>query len=177
MSTTCPDPFRNFFENFLIDISDEFVPIIIGAKLERFVIPTYDANRPTNSLTSIAYDFRSCIEPQVGSAAVITATELATVIFFIIILTAIFMILVVIIIISLNKQTQKEIIIGLILFFALLYIIVGWLLIHNSFLIISNQITNIEQVTDNCVNKAINATETFFSGRETAIDKALCAYP
>lgn len=81
----------------------------------------------------------------------------------------------VVIIISLNKQTQKEIIIGLITFFFYYNIIIRWSIIHNSSLI-SNEITNIEQITDKCINNLINDTETFIVDQEAAIDKILCAY-
>lgn len=174
---TCEDPIKNFTENFLIDISSGFIPITIGLKLDTCVIPTYEKNKPKNSINSIFNDFRNCVEPTVASAATITATKLTEAIFYIVILTAVFMILVVIILGLLNKKQQRGIIIALILFFALIYIIVGWLLIHNSFLVISNQITDIEQVTDKCVQNAINSTELFFLNQESAINKALCSYP
>lgn len=172
----CDHPFQNFFLNFLKDISSGFIPIEIGAKFLLKVEPAYEKNKPTNSLSSIAEDFRNCIEPKVGEAAIITATQLADAIFYIIILTAIFMILVVVIFSLLDRQKQGVIIIALILFFALIYIVVGWMLIHNSFLIISNQITQVEEFTDKCVTQAIAATELFFAKQENAIDIALCAY-
>jgi hypothetical protein len=167
-----------FLTRFFIDIG-KFSNLFftIGPKIEKNVIPTYDENAPTNTLSSIAEDFRNCIEPKVGEAAIITATQLADAIFYIVILTAIFMILVVVIFSLLDRQKQGGIIIALILFFALIYIVVGWMLIHNSFLIISNQITEVEQFTDKCVTQAIAATELFFVNQENAIDLALCSYP
>ena len=174
---TCDDPLQHFLEFFFIDIG-KFAELVftIKPKLENSVIPTYNENAPTNSLSSIAEDFKKCIEPKVGSAAIITATQLADAIFYIVILTAIFMILVVVIIGLLDRQKQGGVIIALILFFALIYIVVGWILIHNSFLIISNQITEVEQVTDKCVTQAITATELYFVNQENALDLALCSY-
>jgi hypothetical protein len=175
---TTPPCSSSFVKNFLVDIAPiPFIGEAIAALLQRFVLSTYEENKPTNSLNSIADDFFNCIEPKVGSAAVITATQLGDVLFFIVILTAVLMILIVIIFSLLDRNLQSGIIIALVIFFVLLYIIVGWILIHNSFLIISNEITNIEQITDNCVNQAITDTEVFFSEQESAILKALCAYP
>ena len=174
---TCDNPLQHFFLSFLTDISSGFIPNKIGAKFILSVIPTYEKDAPTNSLSSIAEDFRNCIEPKIGDAAVITATQLADAVFYIAILTAVFMILVVVIIGLLDRQKQGGIIIALILFFALIYIVVGWLLIHNAFLIISNQITEVEQVTDKCISQAIADTELYFTNQEKAIDNALCAYP
>ena len=167
----------DFVRRFLTDISDEDKAGNIECKIIFDVVPVYKDNIPTNSLTSIVTDFRNCIEPQIGSNAAVTAEKLGIIIIAFAVLTTIFMILVVIIIISLNRRTQKEIIIGLILFFALLYIITGWLIIHNSFLVISNDITNIEQTTDRCVQNLTTNTESFFVNQETTIDKVLCAYP
>jgi len=174
MSEDCS---TQFFLRFLDDLgAGLFEKARIAIGLEK-VLKSYDDNKPKNSLNSIANDFKTCVEPNIAAAATITATKLADAIFYIVILTAVFMILVVIIFGLLNKKQQPGIIIALVLFFALIYIIVGWLLIHNSFLIISNEITNIEQVTDKCVQNAINDTELFFINQESAINKALCAYP
>lgn len=173
-----PSCFNKFVGNLITDIAPtEFVAFVIAAKLTNFVEPTYLNNKPTNTLNSIANDFFTCIEPKVGAAAVITATQLGDVLFYIVVLTAVLMILIVAIFGLLDRIQQTGIIIALIVFFALLYIIIGWILIHNSFLIISNEITNIEQITDTCVNQAITETEIFFNDQELAIRKALCAYP
>lgn len=165
----------DFIENFFKDVAG-FRYIEVGCKLEKDVLPTYEANKPANSISSITNDFYNCVEPKVGSAATVTAEKLGIIIVAFAILTAVFMILVVIIIISLNRKTQSGIIIAIVLFFALLYIVIGWLIIHSSFLTISNEITNIEQTSDRCVQNAINSTELFFTNQETAIDRALCAY-
>ena len=167
----------DFIRRFLTDISDVDKAGNIECKIIFDVVPVYKENIPTNSLNSIADDFKNCIESKVGSAAIITAEQFGIIIVAFVILTAVFMILVVVILGLLDKKQQKGIIIGLIIFFALIYIIVGWLLIHNSFLTISNEITNIEQITDNCVNQAINDTELFLANQAAAIDKTLCAYP
>jgi len=166
----------DFVTNFIKDIAG-LRYIEVGCKLEKYVLPIYDKNVPTNSLNSITDDFYNCIGPKVGSAAIITAEKLGNIIITFAILTTIFMILIVIILGLLDKKQQKGIIIALILFFVIIYIIIGWLLIHNSFLVISNEITNIEQITDNCFNKFITDIEIYFNNQELAIDKALCAYP
>ena len=43
-------------------------------------------------------------------------------------------------------------------------------MVINSFLIISNEIVNIEAVTDKCVNQAITDTEIYFVKQETVIN-------
>lgn len=169
----------DFLERFFRDIyvGEPNLGELIGLRVLFDVFGYYDDHKPTTSLSSIATDFKNCIEPEIGSAAIITATQLGDAIFYIVILTAVFMILVVVILGLIDKTKQPELIVALILFFALIYIIVGWLLIHNSFLIISNEITNIEAVTDKCVQNAIDETELFFTAQEEAINAALCNYP
>jgi len=167
----------DFISRFFTDISNQNAAANILCKFVFDVSPVFDQERPTTSLNSIADDFYNCIQPNVGSAAIISATKLAESLFYIVILTAVLMILVVVVFGLLDKKQNSVLIISLISFFVIIYIIVGWLLIHNSFLTISNEITNIEQTTDRCVQNAINETETFFADQEAAIDKTLCAYP
>ncbi len=166
-----------FSERFFTDVADAEKSATIQCKLGFHVIRTYNAERPTNNLNLILEEFKNCAEPIIGSAATITATKVAETIFYIVILTAVFMILVVIILGSLDKKLQSGIIIGLVAFFALLYIITGWLLVHSSFLTISDEITSVERMTDNCLQNTVNSIETYFNKQETALNDSLCAYP
>lgn len=169
----------DFLTRFFRDI-DPISPergFVIGARVYSSVGSYIIENQPSDGLSSILDDFKNCIEPSVGSAAITTSIKIAEAIFYFVILTAIFMILVVIILGSLDKKRQSGIIIGIILFFALLYIIVGSLLIHNSFLTILNEITIVEQVTDKCVQNIISDTELLVINQETVINDALCNYP
>jgi hypothetical protein len=168
----------NFLERFFKDIypREPNFGTGIGLKVLLEVFGYYNRNSPKNGLSDISDEFYKCIEPTLNSAAITTSTELGYAIFYIVILTAVLMIFVVIIIVLLDKKQQPGIIIGLILFFSIIYIIVGWLLIHNSFLIISNEITNIEKIADNCINQAITNTEILFLNQEKVIDESLCNY-
>jgi len=168
----------DFLERFFRDIypREPNYGTGIGLKVLFQVFSYYDRNKPTETLSSIADEFYKCVDPTVNSSAIITATQLGYTIFYLIILTAVLMILVFIIVGLLDKKNQGGIIIGLIIFFVIIYVIVGWLLVHNSFLIISKEIDNIEENFNNCINKTINNLEKYFLDQEKAIDNSLCQY-
>lgn len=166
-----------FVDNLLADVGvcRLFRRFTIEAKLVT-VINTYNENAPKNSLSSIADDFYNCVEPQVGQSATITATELGKVIVFLIILTIIFVLLLVIILGLLDKTNQSEIVILIVLFFTLIYVTVGWLLIHNTSIIISDEITKIDNTVNDCFHNAITEFQIFENQQDAAINTALCSY-
>ena len=164
-----------FLHRFFSDISPGRGNFI-GLKILLQVFNEYEKLKPKNNLSSISNDFYNCIQSKVGGSSQITATQLGYSIFYIVILTAIFMILIVVILGIFDLKSQQDLIIFIILFFSLIYIIIGWLLIHNSYLIVSNEITNIEEITDDCVRRVINNFEIYLREQELAINRALCNY-
>ena len=165
-----------FIENLLIDLGLNVFQIgAIGLKLDE-VKKSFENNQSQISLSKISDELYNCAEPFLNDSAVITAQELAYLIILFSILTAVTVIITIIIIITL-KSTNKNLTIGLIIGICLSYIIIGWLLIHNSFNIINNSIKNTEETINNCILDAFNKLELLVLQDETALDNALCAYP
>jgi hypothetical protein len=174
---TCNNPVDQFLFRFLTDVSDAERARAINALLTFFSLRVYIENAPTNTVGSIANDFKNCIEPQIGDAATITAIQLGKILLSLVVLTAVFMILIVILLVLVDKNNQPFLTIGLVMFFALMYIIIGWLLVHNTSMVISNEITNIQNITDNCINNAVTELDIYEQKQANAINLALCAYP
>lgn len=166
-----------FLLRFLTDISNADTARGINILLTFYSRPAYEANAPKNSLNSIANNFSNCIEPRIGAAAAITATQLGIILFSLVVLTVVFVTLIVIILTIMPENKRPEVTIAIIAFFILLYIIVGVLLIHNTYIIINEEITNVQLDTDNCVNNAVTEIDIYFRAQDTAINAALCAYP
>jgi hypothetical protein len=165
-----------FFDYLLKDLGvNTFKRFAIGEKLDK-VKTSFEDNQSKISVSKISDELYNCAEPFLNDSAVITAQELAYLIILFSILTAVTVIITIIIIITL-KSTNKNLTIGLIIGICLSYIIIGWLLIHNSFNIINNSIKNTEETINNCILDAFNKLELLVLQDETALDNALCAYP
>lgn len=166
-----------FFDYLLKDLDvNIFERAAIGLKLNK-VKTSFEDNQSKISVSNISDELYNCAEPFLNDSAVITAQELAYLIILFSILTAVTVIITIIIIIITLKSTDKNLTIGLIIGICLSYIIIGWLLIHNSFNIINNSIKNTEETINTCILDAFNKLELLVLQDETALDNALCAYP
>lgn len=175
MDNDPPDCTKLFFEYFLEDLGLNLFQIgLIGLKLED-AKKVYNDNKSTITLKQISDELYNCIKPFLNNSAIVTGEEISSLMIYFSILTAIIVIIVVFIIGTL-KYNNKNVIIPLVIGFGLSYIIIGWLLVQNTFNIISNSIVDTENKIINCVNQAVTSVETFIQQEETAIDKALCAY-
>lgn len=164
-----------FFLNFFKDLGLNFFQIsAIAIKLETS-LKTYDDNKPDTTLNKIADDFYKCIQPYLDASAIITSEEIGFLIIYFCILTAITVIITAIIFLTL-KSYNTNITIGFIIGVCLSYIIIGCLLVKNSFNIISNSLFNTENKIKECISKTLNDLDNFIIEEESSIDKALCAY-
>lgn len=174
--TDVPDCPRQFIVNLLTDLGLDFFQIgAIGFKLSA-VIRVYNDNRSNTNLNTVANELYNCVQPYLDNSAIITGEEIGFLIIYFSIITAITVLIIVIIIITL-KPFNKAATIGIVIGICLFYIIIGWLLIQNTYNIISNSILNSENKIIDCVNTAINKLDNFIIQDESAIDKGLCAYP
>ena len=169
--------FLNFSTRFFTDISCEEAAFKITFKLIEDVLKTYRDNAPTNSLPLIAEDFKNCVESQSGKIITNMVGELGNIIIYLAILTALLMILLVVILGMLAKTNRPDVTIGFVLFFVIIYLVVGWILINNSFNIISNEITKEETIVNNCFETALTEIDTYVRDENLAINAALCKYP
>ena len=168
--------FFNFSTRFFTDISCEEAAFEITFKLVEDVLKTYRA-KITNSLPLIAENFKNCVESQSGKIITNMVGELGNIIIYLAILTALLMILLVVILGMLAKTNRPDVIIGFVLFFVIIYLVVGWILINNSFNIISNEITEEETIVNNCFETALTEIDTYVRDENLAINTALCSYP
>lgn len=176
MSDKLLECLRSFSVNFLTDISDQHKASEITERLI-FVAFNYLENPPKDSLVSISEDFKTCVETQSVGVISTTVNELGNIIIYLVILTALFMVLLVVILGLLSKITRPDTTIGFILFFTIIYVVVGWVLINNTFNIISTEITKEETIIDGCFENYLTAIDTYFRDEESAINNALCTYP
>lgn len=183
------DCFRQFIGNFLIDLGAGLEARIRIIERLGAVVTTFNANQPTTTLNEIANELYSCIKPHLNNSAIVTGTEIGSLLVYFCVITAITVIIVVIILATLknyNKIAKSEAsglrgkplytTIAIIIGVSLAYVITGALLVRNNFNIISNSIVDSENKIINCVNTAATKLEIFAIQEEQAIDKALCAY-
>lgn len=138
-------------------------------------ISVFQANQPA-PISDITNQLYACLQPNVGSAALNTAEELKLVLIFLVVLTAIFMVLVVIILAIFDKSDNVWVVIGIIILFALFYILIAWIIIFNASTKIANSINNFDNQVRECVNIAITQLDIFEIQQENAINLGLCIY-
>lgn len=175
---TCETPLSQFSNRFFSDIGVGIEErLTLACKLTNFVIATYNANKPSTTISQILNNLENCIAPQVDAIFGNTGAEVAYALFYVLIITIILVVLVVVIMMILDKTHLYGWIIGLVVFFAVLYVVLAYFLIRNAQMAVNNAITQSENDVMNCVNIAIAALTLFISQQETAIQLALCAYP
>lgn len=171
-----PNCLKNFYFNFLTDLDIPFgEQLQIGLKLEA-AVRVYNDNKSQTSLNNIADELYNCVLPYLNHSAIITSQEIGSLVIYFSIITAIILVVVVVIIATL-KSTNKAATIGLVCGVCLAYIIVGWLVVQNTFYVISNSILEAENNIISCIYNGVLELESFISKEESAIDKAFCAYP
>ena len=128
-------------------------------------------------MSDIINNLFQCLKPKITDIMKITSKELAFTVFYVLIITVIFILLIVVILMILDDTHQYSWIIGLSIYFAILYISLIYVVIKNTEINILNNITIVETETTECINNASKEFEIFKITQEVAISKALCSYP
>jgi len=177
---TCPVGFANnlgfFLDKLLTDlgIPEDAISKVLGNLA--LVAGTYETNLPDTTLTELSDKLYACLQPIIERRSTLISEAIGFSILYIVILTAIFAILLSLIFVLLSNNNSL-IIMGLVIFFALMYILIAFLILHSTQLNISNNTSNLQNEITNCVNVTVKDLNTFETQQKEAINTALCSYP
>jgi len=172
----CDFPALNFIESLLLDagVSCEEVSTVLSHLL--ISLATYEKDKSKTSLTKIVNDLFDCIQPKLSTDTTNLAENIGRALIWLIILTAVF-ILIIISVFAILRHNTSESIIGITFFFLVIYVIVAFLIIHNSSLNINNNQNNLKNDITKCVEDSITELDNYETDQINALNNALCAYP